>query len=211
MAPPEPDEVAPVHDLDDHAEALAQLAVLAVLLRDQPLIHTGALDVHVEIGQVEVRRARLDHLALPSLEDEGARLVPPLDPEPVEHAGQLALDWMGELRMREVTHAAFYFLASSAKTPGAPGDPGRPVAPVAAARRAPAGSPVGTADQGNGRARNASRVGEATPRRRRPARQTFQHARACSFTCKHPQHSGTRPNQAVSGSPWIRSRSRLEE
>jgi hypothetical protein len=50
MAPPEPDEVAPVHDLDDHAEALAQLAVLAVLLRDQPLIHTGALDVHVEIG-----------------------------------------------------------------------------------------------------------------------------------------------------------------
>jgi hypothetical protein len=42
VASPERDELAPVHDLDDHAEALAQLAVLAVLPRDEPLVHARA-------------------------------------------------------------------------------------------------------------------------------------------------------------------------
>jgi hypothetical protein len=105
VAVPEPDEITPVHDLDDHAEALTQLAVLAVLPRDEPLIHARAFDVHVEVRQVEVRRTGFDYLPFAPLEDERPGLVAPLDPEPIEHLGERALDGMGELPLiRAVAH-----------------------------------------------------------------------------------------------------------
>src|SRR5579871_3500385 len=93
-------QVAPVEELDLHLGVpLAQLPQLAVLARDERLLHHGDLDVEVLIREVEVGGERLrDATLLVLLEDEGPRLVFPRDAVVIEHLGALELRRARETR-----------------------------------------------------------------------------------------------------------------
>src|SRR6266481_6394697 len=78
---------------------LAELPQLAVLARDERLLHDGQLDVEILVGEVEVGRERLEHAALRVLlEDEGPRLVLPRDAVIVEDLRALELRLAREAR-----------------------------------------------------------------------------------------------------------------
>src|SRR5438477_3080965 len=96
----EPFEVSFVEELDLHVRvALAQLAELAVLARDERLLHHRQLDVQILIREVEVGRERLgDPARLVLLEDERRRLVLPRHPVVVEDFGAFELRLAGETR-----------------------------------------------------------------------------------------------------------------
>src|SRR3954451_7548940 len=91
-------DVAPVEHLDAHVRIqLAQAPHLAVLLRDERLLHRRHFDVEVLLGQVEVGGEGKAHLAVrPRLEHERMWLVLPGDAVKVEHATELALGVVGE-------------------------------------------------------------------------------------------------------------------
>ena len=91
-------EVAGVEQLDpDVRVELAQAAQLAVLLAHELLLERGELDVQVEVGEVEVRREALDHLAAHRPADrERVGLVLPADLVEVEDPRQLRLARVGE-------------------------------------------------------------------------------------------------------------------
>lgn len=104
--PPPPcqsQEVATEEDLDRDACPLSSEAGLAALSMCPRLPRDGALDVDVEVREVEVRRERLPHNSVrPAFEDEGVRLVLPTDAVRVVQAGELALH-----RMRERVNGLF--------------------------------------------------------------------------------------------------------
>src|SRR4029079_16968073 len=86
-------DVALVEELDIHIGIpFFQLAQLAVLARDERLLHHRDLEIEVLLGQVEVRSERLeDATALVDLELERPRLVQPGNAVVVEDLGALEL------------------------------------------------------------------------------------------------------------------------
>src|SRR5439155_5076997 len=86
-------EVPVVQQLDLHVRIeLPQAPQLAVLARDQALLHPRDLDVEVEVGDVEVGREALGHApVLVPGQVERARLVLPAQPVEVEQPREGAL------------------------------------------------------------------------------------------------------------------------
>ena len=92
-------EVALVEDLAvDVRVLLAQLTHLAILLRDELLVHRGDLDVQLLVRKEEVRlEVARGSTGLIELDGEGVRFVLPLDSVEVEESGELPLTVVSEI------------------------------------------------------------------------------------------------------------------
>ena len=92
-------KVLPVQQLDaDLRVAQAQLPQLAVLLRNQRLLHRGELEIEVEVWEIKVRRHHLQRSVVLPLQRKRRRLILPAQAVEIEYARELFLAGMREQR-----------------------------------------------------------------------------------------------------------------